>query len=319
MAMATYRDGAWSRYWMEEVRLLPIHPALHALHYGSSCFEGLKAYRWADGSVHAFRLDRHIARMRRSAEILSLPKPDDALLTAMVMDTIRRNRDVAPEAPGALYLRPLLFGTNPHLGLATAPVTEAMLLVLASPVWDFFASGAKPLRILLDEHHTRCAGHMGEVKTGGNYAAALYPTLQARAAARADQVLFAPGGSVQETGAANFLLLRPGEILTPPLSPSILHGVTRDALLTLARDLGYAVTERPIRVEEVLAWLPSGEAALAGTAAVLTGVGTLIHDGIEHPVGSGEIGETTQALRSALIRVQRGESADTHGWLQRVD
>ena len=118
-----------------------------------------------------------------------------------------------PEAPGALYLRPILIGTTANIGAAATPASEALLMVLASPVWDYFAGGMKPLRILVDDEHTRSAAQMGMVKTGGNYAAAIGPTLSARAKFQVDQVLFCPGGEVQETGAANFLLIRDGELL----------------------------------------------------------------------------------------------------------
>ena len=157
---------------------------------------------------------------------------------------------------------------------------------------------------------------MGVVKTGGNYAAALGPTLAARAKYQVDQVLFCPGGQVQETGAANFLLVRGGELLTRSLDSTFLHGVTRDSLLTLARDSGYAVDERVFDVEEMLDWVKNGEAALSGTAAVLAGVGTLIYRGAEHRVGSGEVGPLTRALRAQLVAIQQGEAPDRHGWLQ---
>ena len=176
----------------------------------------------------------------------------------------------------------------------------------------------KPLRILVDDQNTRSAAQMGMVKTGGNYAAALGPTLAARAKYQVDQVLFCPGGDVQETGAANFLLIRDGELMTRGLDTTFLHGVTRDSLLTLARDQGFKVSERSFDVAEMLEWTRTGEAALSGTAAVLAGVGTLIHRGTEHRVASGEVGPHTRALRARLVAIQQGELADSHGWLERA-
>jgi branched-chain amino acid aminotransferase len=318
MAQATYQGGAWSASEIKPVGPVELSPAAHVLHYASTCFEGFKAFRRADGSIHIFRMDRHIARMRQSARQLVLPEPDPAQLAEMVRAVIARCREAVPEAPGALYLRPLLFGTTANIGAAATPAADATLLVLASPVWDYFAGGMKPLRILVDDHNTRSAAQMGMVKTGGNYAAAMGPTLAARANYKADQVLFCPGGDVQETGAANFLLLRDGELLTRSLDASFLHGVTRDSLLTLARDAGYRVSERVFHVDEMLEWIKTGEAALSGTAAVLAGVGTLIHDGVEHRVGSGEVGELTLNLRARLVAIQQGEAPDHHGWLQPV-
>lgn len=318
MAVANYRDGAWGKHEIRPTGVMDIHPAAHALHYGSSCFEGFKAYRRADGSVHVFRMDKHIARMQQSARALVLPEPDAAQLTSMVIELVDRVRDAVPDAPGALYLRPLLFGTMANIGAAATPSNEACLTVLASPVWDYFAGGAKPLKIFVDDKNQRCAPHLGMVKTGGNYAAAMGPTLAARKAWGVDQVLFCPGGEVQETGASNFLLIRKGHILTRSLDTSFLHGVTRDSLLTMAKAMGYRVEERVFRIPEMLEWAKSGEAALSGTAAVLSGVGTLVYDGKEHRVGNGEVGEFTQALRAALIAVQRGDSADPAGWLRKV-
>ena len=190
MAVATYQNQQWSQTEIKPVAPLELSPAAHVLHYASTCFEGFKAFRRADGSIHVFRMDRHIQRLRQSARQLVLPEPDAKQLADMVRAVIERCRDAVPEAPGALYLRPLLIGTTPNIGAAATPSTEATLLVLASPVWDYFAGGMKPLRILVDDINTRSAAQMGMVKTGGNYAAALGPTLAARAKYQVDQVLF---------------------------------------------------------------------------------------------------------------------------------
>ncbi|MFO1468965.1 MAG: branched-chain amino acid aminotransferase [Steroidobacteraceae bacterium] len=318
MASATFKDGQWSPSSIVPVAPIALSPAAHVLHYASTCFEGFKAYRRPDGSVHVFRMDRHIARLRQSAERLVLPVPAAGFVADMVREVIRRSRAAVPEAPGALYLRPILFGTTPNIGAAATPPNEAMLLVLASPVWDYFAGGMKPLRILVDDVNTRSAAHLGMVKTGGNYAAAMGPTLAARAKYQVDQVLFCPGGQVQETGAANFVLLREKALLTRSLDSSFLHGVTRDSLLTLARDLKYDVQERPFEVREMLEWVKNGEAALSGTAAVLAGVGTLIHREQEYRVGTGEVGPVVRDLRARLVAIQQGEAPDAHGWLEKI-
>lgn len=315
MATARFTDGRWQPYQTVPTKPIELSPAAHVLHYASTCFEGFKAYRWADGSINLFRVDRHIERLRQSARALRLPEPDAKVLLEMILATVKANKEVVPEAPGALYLRPLLMGTTPNIGAAGTPSEEALLLVLASPVWDYF--GLKPLRIYVDDAHSRSSTLMGSVKTGGNYAAALGPTMDARQKHRADQVLFAPGGEVQETGAANFILIREGRLLTRALDTAILHGVTRDSLLTLARSEGFAVEERAISVAEMLEWVRDGEAALSGTAAVLAGVGTLIHGEREHQVGNGDVGAVTRKLRQTLVALQRGEVADRFGWSQK--
>ena len=161
---------------------------------------------------------------------------------------------------------------------------------------------------------------MVKVKSGGNYASALGPILEARSEHQADQILFCPGGDVQETGAANFILIDGDEIITKALDSTFLHGVTRNSILTIAKDLGMTVSERNFTVSELLerAAKPGTEAALSGTAAVLTSVGTLIHNDQEFKVGSGEPGEKVAKLRQALNDIQWGKSADTHGWLTKV-
>jgi len=169
-----------------------------------------------------------------------------------------------------------------------------------------------------DQRH-RTAEHLGVVKTGGNYAAAMGPTLAAKQKFGIDQVLFCPGGSVQETGAANFLLIRDGHILTRSLDSTFLHGVTRDSLLSMARSMGFRVEERVFDVREMLDWVKDGEAALSGTAAVLAGVGTLVlNDGTEVKVGLGDVGPVTRKLRAALVAIQNGEAPDTQGWTRKV-
>ena len=318
MSVAHFKDGHWSEAQLTPTAPIPMHPAAHVLHYSSTCFEGFKAYRWRDGSVHVFRMDRHIERMRQSARLLTMPEPNAEQLAAMVISVIDRCRDQVPEPPGALYLRPLLFCTMPNIGAASTPTSEASLIVLASPVWDYFSGGMKPLRIYIEDKANRTASHLGMVKTGGNYAAAMGPTLAARDKYKVDQVLFCPGGSVQETGAANFLLIREGHIVTRSLDSTFLHGVTRESLLTMTRDMGFKVEERVFDVAEMLEWVKTGEAALSGTAAVLAGIGTLVHRDGEHRVGSGEVGPVTQRLRSALVAIQTGEAPDRHGWARKI-
>ena len=216
-------------------------------------------------------------------------------------------------SPGSMYVRPTHFGTEAAIGKAAAPSTTSCQYVLLSPVGDYFAGGDKALRLLVDDNGMRCAPHNGMIKSGGNYASALQPIMKARAEFNADQVLFAPDGFVQETGAANFLLIDGDEIITKALDESFLHGVTRDSILTIARDLGMTVSERELSVDELLerAAKPGCEAALSGTAAVLAPVGTLIYQGKDVKVGNGGVGETTVKLRSTLNDIQWGNAEDT--------
>jgi branched-chain amino acid aminotransferase len=318
MATCAIRDGVYGPVELGPLAPIVLHPAAHVLHYGSACFEGLKAHRGSDGTVRLFRLDRHVQRLRTSAELLCLPVPDADLLATAIVDVVAANLDEVPPAPGSLYLRPVLLGTEANIGAAATPSTDALLYILASPVGDYFRSDGAGLRLAVETALPRTTPQFGRAKTGANYAMALGVTRRARAEHGADQVLFAPGGDVQETGAANFLLLDDHRLITKALDGSFLHGVTRDSLITIARDLGYAVEERDLHVDEVLAWADHGEAALAGTAAVLAGVGTLIRAGEEVTFGDGRPGPNTRRLREALIAVQRGEATDVHGWTRPV-
>ena len=288
------------------------------LHYSSSVFEGLKAHRGANGELRLFRLDRHIERMQASARLLYLPPPDGPLLEQMVVDVVRAARDVIPEPPGSLYLRPTLIGTEANVGAAASPSKQALLYVLASPVGDYFSGGVRPLKVVVEEHRPRSTPTFGMAKTGANYAAALGLIMEAKHTHSADQVLFAPGGDVQETGAANFILLNDQRVLTKPLDPSFLPGVTRDSVLVIARDLGYDVIEKDFTVEEMLGFIENGEAALSGTAAVLAGIGTILHAGRKYRVGGGEVGPNTLRLRAALTALQTGSTPDVHGWIKVV-
>jgi len=318
MAIARFSDGSWSDAAIEPLAPLSLHPASHVFHYASTCFEGFKAYRWRDGRARVFRLRDHVARMQRSAKSLHLPVPDAEQLAGMVVDLVRRQLRDIPEPPSSLYLRPTLIGTLRNIGAAASPSTEAILFVLASPVGDYFAGGARPLKLLVTDTIARSTEQLGSTKTGGNYAAALGPTLDAKARYGVDQVLFCPGGDVQETGAANFLLLSDDEIITKPLDTSFLHGMTRASILALASDLGYRVNERNFTVDELLRWVADCEAALSGTAATLTPVGTLVYRDREIPVRDGAAGPNTGKLRKALQSIQYGDAPDTHGWLTEV-
>jgi branched-chain amino acid aminotransferase len=318
MALCRWDGEKFEKPRLEPVGPLPIHPAAHVLHYSSSVFEGLKAHHGVNGGIRLFRLDRHIERMQDSARLLYLPPPDRALLERMIIDVVEAARGEIPEPPGSLYLRPTLIGTEANVGAAAAPSKEALLYVLASPVGDYFAGGIRPLKVVVEEHRPRSTPTFGMAKTGANYASALGLIMEAKHTHAADQVLFAPGGDVQETGAANFILLDDHRVLTKPLDPSFLPGVTRDSVLIIARDLGYEVIEEDYTIDDMLKFTEHGEAALSGTAAVLAGIGTILQDGTEYRVGSGEVGPNTLRLRSALTALQTGSAPDPHGWIREV-
>lgn len=317
ISICRYADGRWSDSKLIQANEFSIHPGAHCLHYGSSCFEGLKAYRWEDDSIAIFRPDRHIERMMQSAATLRLPVPDPDVLMQMLVDIVNDAATEIPPAPGALYLRPVLIGSDHNIGAASTPSASAILYILASPVGDYFAGGERALRLLIAET-PRTTPQFGKVKTGANYASALGTTLDAKEKHGIDQILFCPESDVQETGASNFILIDDKNVITKPLSDQFLHGVTRDSVLKIASDLGYTVQEKNLTVDELLAWTEHGEAALSGTAAVLTGVGTLIHNEKEYTLSSGQTGPNTQRLRTALMNIQRGIASSQDGWIKKV-
>jgi len=320
MALTTFDGQQWSDPSLVPSNSIALHPGAHVLHYASTCFEGLKAFTHPDGSRHIFRMDQNIARLAQSSRLLSLPEVDEAMLRKMILDLVIRYKDEVPAPPGTLYLRPTHIGTEAAIGKAAAPSSQSMLYVLASPVGDYFAGGDATLRILIDEVGMRCAPHMGMVKSGGNYASALQMLNKARVEHKADQVLFCPDGDVQETAAANFMLIEGNELVTKALDSTFLHGVTRASVLTLAAEMGLTVSERNLSVAELIerSAQPGAEAALSGTAAVLTPVGTLIHQGKDYTLGTGRPGPITIKLRKALNDIQFGMAEDRFDWLTPV-
>lgn len=312
MAVSRFDGATWSTPEVVALDSFALHPGTHALHYGSACFEGLKAHRHPNGNVVAFRADRHVARLRQSAARLHLPAPPTELVDELIAGTVDANEDVAPSPPGSLYLRPTLLGTDVTIGAAASPSATAVLYVLACPVGDYLPP--RPLTIAVETQTPRTTPQFGVVKAGANYAMALTPIIEARERFGADQVLFAPGGRMEETGASNVVLVDGERLLTPALTDAYLHGVTRDSLLRLARHLGWQVEEREVNVAECVEWIarPEAELTLTGTAAVVAPVGTLVVDGQPLTVGTAGSSPRTAQLRAALIDIQTGRA--TFDW-----
>ncbi|MCS4533625.1 branched-chain-amino-acid transaminase [Neisseria montereyensis] len=317
MPVLVFENGAWQNVRWQDTKAIELSPGSHALHYGSECFEGLKAFRQKDDSIVLFRPDANIARMQQSARLLNLPVPDAEAFHRALVELVARAADDIPDAPGSLYVRPTLVGTDPVIGKAGVGSDSAILYILASPVGDYFKAGA-PMKLLVETEHMRCAPHMGRVKCGGNYASALPWTVKARNDYGAHQVLFCPNGDVQETGASNFALINGNEIITKPLTDEFLHGVTRDSMLKMAADMGYQISERNFTVDELRDAVENNgaEAILTGTAAVISSVTAFVIDGQEIEVKNQEKG---LALRKAITDIQYGLTEDRYGWLVKID
>jgi branched-chain amino acid aminotransferase len=326
MVTATWTPGAgWHAAGVVPYGPFQLDPAAAVLHYAQEIFEGLKAYRHADGTVWAYRPEANAERMARSARRLALPElPAEDFLAAIDL-LVRRDIDWVPSGEEqSLYLRPFMFAKEAFLGVR--PAAEVVFAVIACPVGSYFSGGIKPVSIWLSTTYTRAAlGGTGAAKCGGNYAASLAAQLEASAHG-CDQVCFLDALErtwVEELGGMNLYFVHAdGRLVTPELTGTILEGVTRSSILTLAKEQGLDVEERRVNIEEWRAGVASGEITevfACGTAAVITPVGRLVWEGgvVESPTGAGT-GEVTGRLRQALVDIQYGRAADTHGWLRRL-
>ena len=303
---------------------LSLDPAAAVLHYAQEIFEGLKAYKLADGSLALFRPDENAKRFNASARRLAMPElPEDAFVEA-VRQLVLADKDWFPTVEGgSLYLRPFMFADEPFLGVR--PAKHYKFLVICSPAGNYFKSGAPAVSIWVSENYTRAApGGTGAAKCGGNYAASLVP--QANAIERGhDQVVFLDAAEhrwVEELGGMNvFFVFDDGRIVTPPLGGTILPGITRDSLIDLARDEGLDVREERYAIDQWRDDAASGklvESFACGTAAVVTPIGKVASAQGEFTVGSGGPGQLTSKLRDKLVAIQRGTAPDPHGWVVRL-
>ncbi|WNO53225.1 branched-chain amino acid aminotransferase [Stakelama saccharophila] len=325
MAMVRWsRDKGWHAAKIAPRKAIEMDPASSVLHYAQEIFEGMKAYRLADGSTALFRPEQNARRFQKSAERMAMPQLPEKLFLESIEKLTEIDRDWIPTAEGgALYLRPFMFASEVFLGVR--PAHEYLYLVIASSVGAYFQGGAKAISIWVSDDYTRAApGGTGAAKCGGNYAASLVAQSQAIEKG-CDQVVFLDAAEhrwVEELGGMNlFFVMDDGSMVTPPLKGTILPGITRDSILTLARDEGIAVREEPYAIDQWRADAESGrlrETFACGTAAVVTPVGTVRSSKGDFTIGAGGTGQLTQRLRDRLVGIQRGEHDDTHGWVKRL-
>jgi branched-chain amino acid aminotransferase len=325
MAVATWTaaDG-WHDSAIVPYGPFTLDPATAVLHYAQQVFEGLKAYRHDDGSIWTFRADQNAARILRSARRLALPPLQAEDFLCSIEELVAADIAWVPTAPEqSLYLRPFMFATEAFLGVR--PAKRVTYCCIASPAGAYFTSGVKPIDIWIATAYSRAApGGTGAAKCAGNYAASLLPQQQAIEHG-CDQVMFADAAEhrwLEELGGMNvYLITTDNELITPELTGSILEGVTRDSILTLASEFGLTAVERRVEIAELLDGIGSGkvtELFACGTAAVATPIGTLHDEAGSYQVGSGESGETTLALRQRLLDIQYGRAEDKYGWLRRI-
>lgn len=314
----TLEDG-WSDARVEPYGPLQIDPASAVLHYGQEIFEGMKAYRRADGSVWTFRPEENAKRMQRSAARLALPQLPVELFVEAVRQLVEVDEAWVPAGgENSLYLRPFMIANEVFLGVRAAQTVRFM--VIASPAGPYFASGVKPVSIWLSTEYNRAGkGGTGSAKCGGNYAASLLPTQQAAEHGCA-QVLFLDesGSDLEELGGMNVVLVKADGTLVTPESDSILDGITRNSLLQLAADAGHAVERRPVTLSEWREGIADGsitEVFACGTAAVLTPIAALKSPTETIGDPDAPAGPVALALRKQLTDIQYGRAEDPHGWM----
>ena len=304
---------------------LTLDPATAVLHYAQEIFEGLKAYRLADGSMALFRPEQNARRFQRSAKRLAMPELPEEMFLQACRQLVQVDKDWFPPVDGgSIYLRPFMIASEVFLGVK--PSAEYLFMVIASSAGNYFKSGAPAISIWVSEQYTRAArGGTGAAKCGGNYAASLVAQSEAIRQG-CDQVVFLDAAEhrwVEELGGMNlFFLFDDGSLLTPPTDGTILEGITRDSVLTLARAQGLNVREERYAMDQWRADTESGrlvEVFACGTAAVVTPVGTVKSTQGDFTIGAGGAGQMTQQIRTKLVDIQRGAAADTHGWVQRID
>ena len=324
MLLVEYGPQGWSEPRIVPYGPLSLDPAASVLHYGQAMFEGLKAFRHANGRVALFRVDDNLKRLASGAPRLSMPVPDVAMLKEAMVALVAADKDWVPSQPGtALYLRPTYIATDAFLGVR--PATRYLLYVITSPVGAYYASGLKPVKIWVETEAVRAVrGGIGWAKAAANYVASMKAADDVRSRGY-EQVLWLDAIErryLEEVGTMNLFVVIGDEIATPPLAGSILPGITRQTVLTLAREWGLNINERPIAFDEIVAADQAGtlrEIFGSGTAAVVSSVGELGHASGTLTINKGEVGPVAKRLYDAITSVQYGTAPDTHNWLTFCD
>lgn len=320
MFVCDYRNGAWQEALIVPYADMSLSPAALALHYGQSVFEGMKAFRLEDDSLTIFRIEKHYERFKRSLDRMCMPVPSPELFKTALIELIRLDRKWIPRSEGAsLYIRPLIFASEAKFGVKVS--SEYRFVILTGPVPALFN---KPIRVKVETHFHRAApGGTGFAKCAGNYGGSFYPTQLARQQGF-DQVIWTSGGDnpcVEESGMMNLLFIINNTLVTAPKSDTILDGITRDTLLTLARDKGWKVEERDIslkELEEACRTQQLQEAFGAGTAAIVAPIGLINIHGVDYQLP--EVTTTARMfdLRDALNDIRMGRTEDRYGWNTRI-
>lgn len=313
----------WHDAKITKLTNLEIHPAAMVFHYGQTVFEGLKAYKNDKGEITLFRPNKNIERMNKSCKRLVMPEiPEDVFMEAL-KKLITLEKNWIPTGYGeSLYIRPFMFATQPALGVK--PSNEYLFVIILSPVGAYYPEGFKPVKILVEEHYVRAAKNgLGECKTAANYAASLLAAHEAKQKGFS-QVLWLDAIErkyLEEVGTMNIFINFDDEIVTPELNGSILHGVTRDSVLTLLRDWGMNVSERKISIDEVWEKHKQGKLISAfgtGTAAIISPISHFSYKGETITINNGIVGELDKKLFDEISKIQYGLVEDKFNWVIKI-
>jgi branched-chain amino acid aminotransferase len=325
MFLMDYESGkGWFNPTIEPYRNLSINPAAMGLHYGQEIFEGLKAYGGKNRGIYLFRAKDNFIRFNRSAIRLCMPEVDIDLVMEGMKKLILLDKEWVPRTQGtSLYIRPTMFATEPHLGVR--PAKEYVFFIIIGPVGAYYKEGLNPVKIYVEDKYIRAGvGGTGEAKAGGNYAASLLAAEEAKEKGFT-QVLWLDARErkfVEEVGTMNMFFVIDDQVITAPLTGSILPGITRDSVMEIVKEWGMNMSERSLAIDEVIDAANDGrlrEAFGTGTAAVISPVGQITYKGEDHIIAGGKMGELSQRLYNEIVAIQYGEKEDSHGWVERID
>ncbi|WP_258105407.1 branched-chain amino acid aminotransferase [Marinoscillum sp. MHG1-6] len=320
MFIADYANGEWGDLRIVPYGNLSISPANTTLHYSSTIFEGLKAYRGKNDEILVFRPEANAKRLIKSAERMCMPAVPEELFMQAMTELLKLDSSWVPGEPNtSLYIRPFEIAMDPYVGIR--PSDTYSFIIITGPVGAYYS---KPVKVKIEKHYTRAAeGGTGFAKTGGNYAAALKPAVDA-AKQGYDQLIWTDSKTheyVEESGTMNLMFVIDDTLVTAPAGDTILHGITRDSILTLAKDMGMEVEERPVSVKEVVAAIEKGtlqEAFGAGTAATVAQIQTISNDGIDYELPAIETRKYSNGFLDTLNKIKTGEIEDKHGWVYKI-
>jgi len=324
MFLMNYTDGkGWHDGRIEPYGFLRLDPAAMVLHYNQEVFEGLKAYHLEDGGIGLFRPQKNIERMNSSARRMVMPELDPDLFLRAMKELILLDRQWLPQSEGtSLYIRPTMIASEAALGVR--PAKEYLFFIILGPVGAYYPEGFSPTKIYVSDKYVRASqGGVGETKTSGNYGATLYVSREASQKGYT-QVLWLDAIErkyVEEVGTSNIFFLINDELVTPPLSGTILPGITRDSVLQLASHWGMNAVERPISIAEVIEGCKSRalkEMFATGTAAVISPVGLLCYKGEDFKIAEGQTGELSKKFYDEITGIQYGRREDPFGWRLRI-